>query len=281
MAGCRPAYLPVVLAAVEAMADPAYDLGAVNTSSAPVAPLLLLNGPVIGEVGLNVRWGHMGPGFRANATIGRAVNLVMTIVAGRRPGDLSMSTHSQPGQYTFCIGEWEERSPWEPYHVEHGFEPSDSCVTAFAVLGTTGVIDFTSRTADGLLTTFASSITAIGTPHQHPRFGASPVLLALCPDHADKLAASGLGKADVKREVFERTRRQPLELWPEELQEAFLASGRAVDGAVPMLAGPEQVEVVVCGGLSGLHTVFMPTAGFSQPRTRRIGPAGGGGRGRG
>jgi hypothetical protein len=270
MAGCRPEYMPTLVAAIRALADPLYGLGAVNTSSSPAAPLLLLNGPVRDRVGLNYRWGHMGPGSQANASIGRAVSLAMINLAGRRPGTVSMATHAQPGQYTFCIGEFEEMSPWEPFHVEKGLAAGRSCVTVFAVTGTTGVIDIQSKLADGLLQTFASSITAIGSPNQLPYFGLGHMLLVLCPSHAEKLSSFGYSKRAVKEALFERTQRVPLERWPEETWPLLAATGRARDGFVPLLESPDQLEIVVAGGLGGLHTVFLPTAGYQLPIQRLI-----------
>src|SRR5262249_43368082 len=121
MAGCRPEYFPVVLAAVEAACDPVFNLHGQSGTTNAASPLIILNGPVRGRLEVNCAAGVFGPGYRANATIGRALRLVMINLGGTRAGQISMSTLGHPGRYTYCIGEFEEVSPWEPLHVEGGF----------------------------------------------------------------------------------------------------------------------------------------------------------------
>src|SRR5437867_1349457 len=128
MAGCRAEYLPVVLAAVEAICDEAFDLHGVSATTNAPAPLVIVNGPVRAELEINSGAGVFGPGWRANATIGRAVRLVCVNLGGARPGDVSMSTLAHPGRYAYCIGEQEEASPWESLAAEHGFGPDESTV---------------------------------------------------------------------------------------------------------------------------------------------------------
>jgi hypothetical protein len=270
MAGCRPEYVPTVVAAVEAAADPRFELFSLNTTTNSVAPMVLVNGPVREEIGVNSQAGVLGPGFRANATIGRALSLVMINVAGRKPGVVTKSTQAQPGRYTFCIGEFEEANPWEPYHVENGFRPDQSVATVMAPTGTSDVIDYMSKSAEGLLTTIASSLTAVGSCNMAPFFGLGPMLLLLCPDHAALLHRAGWSKADVKRFLYEKTCLIPLSAWPEEIHEELIRSGRAVDGFTPLAARPGQFEIVVSGGRGGLHTVFLPTFGDSWPVSREI-----------
>src|SRR5712691_9357620 len=139
MAGCRPAYLPVIIAAVEAACAPAFNLHGVSTSTHFSAPLIVVNGPIRARIELNCSFGVFGPGHRANATIGRALRLVMINVGGAKPGETSMSTFGHPGRYTYCIGEHEEASPWAPYHTERGFSAADSTVTLFAGEGPHGI----------------------------------------------------------------------------------------------------------------------------------------------
>src|SRR5881628_190862 len=120
MAGCRPEYLRVVLAAAECACEPAFNLHGVSTSTHFSAPLIVVNGPVRTRIGLNSGFGVFGPGYRANATIGRALRLLMINIGGARPGETSMSTFGHPGRYTYCIAEHEEASPWPPYHASRG-----------------------------------------------------------------------------------------------------------------------------------------------------------------
>ena len=132
MAGCRPEYLPVVLAAVEAICDPDFALVGVSGTTDAVTPLVIVNGPIRRSLEVNCAVSVFGAGFRVNATIGRAVRLVWVNVGGARPGVISMSTFGQPGRYSYCIGEREEASPWEPLSVEHGFAAVDSTVAVMA-----------------------------------------------------------------------------------------------------------------------------------------------------
>src|SRR2546421_9362531 len=132
MAGCRPEYLPVVLAAVEAICDEAFDLHGVSATTNAPAPLIVVNGPIRRALDINCGAGLFGPGWRANATIGRALRLVCVNVGGARPGVVSMSTFAHPGRYTYCIGENEEASPWDSLAVEHGFAPSVDTVALLA-----------------------------------------------------------------------------------------------------------------------------------------------------
>src|SRR5437879_11321472 len=123
MAGCRPEYLPVVLAAVEAVCDEAFDLHGVSATTNAPAPLIVVNGPIRRVLDINCGAGLFGPGWRANATIGRALRLVCVSVGGARPGVVMMSPFAHPGPYTHCTGDHEEASPWKSLAVEHGFAP--------------------------------------------------------------------------------------------------------------------------------------------------------------
>src|SRR5512132_708993 len=158
MAGCRPEYLPVVIAAVEAVCDEAFDLHGVSATTNAPAPLVVINGPLRRALDVNCGAGVFGPGWRANATIGRALRLVCVNLGGATPGVVSMSTLAHPGRYTYCIGEWEEQNPWSSLAVEHGFAPTDSTVAVLAADAPLGVYDHASRTAADLLATIAGSM---------------------------------------------------------------------------------------------------------------------------
>src|SRR5499425_1248502 len=181
MAGCRPDYLPVVLAAVEAACDPPFNLHGMSTSTHFSAPLIVVNGPIRERIALNCSFGVFGPGFRANATIGRALRLVMINVGGVRPGETSMSTFAHPGRYTYCIGEHEEASPWDSLAVEHGFAATDDTVALLAADAPLTVYDQRSRTAADLLATVAASMAVI-EHHKMTHWG--DTLLLLSPEHA-------------------------------------------------------------------------------------------------
>jgi hypothetical protein len=154
MAGCEPSYFPIVVAAVEAMLDPAFNLYGVQATTHPVAPLVVVNGPYGKSVGVHGGQGCFGPGFRANATIGRALRLVIRNVCRAIPGVLDRATFSNPMRYSFCFGEEEEDNPWTPLHVERGFAREDSAVTVASVFYLLPATDFTSRTPEKLCDTY-------------------------------------------------------------------------------------------------------------------------------
>jgi hypothetical protein len=237
MAGCRPEYLPAVIAAVEAVCDPAFALVGVSGTTDAVTPLLILNGPVRGELGVNCAAGVFGAGWRANATIGRAVRLVWANVGGATPGVISMSTFAQPGRYSYCIGEHEEVSPWEPLHVEHGFAPTDSTVAALAAEAPQVVVDARHRSAREILTTIARCGEAIASHEQAPL---GDTLLVIGPEHAQTIAGDGWSKADVRAFVWEHAR-------------ADVAGER-----VPKFRSPQSLAIIVAGGTAGRFSAWIP-----------------------
>ena len=204
MAGCRPEYLPVVLAAVEAVCDEVFDLHGVSATTNAPAPLVIVNGPLRATLDVNCGAGVFGSGWRANATIGRALRLVCVNVGGARPGEVSMSTLAHPGRYTYCIGEREEASPWESLAVEHGFAPGDSTVAVLAADAPLGVYDARSRTPEDLLATLAASL-AVVSHHKMTHWG--DTLLVLSPEHVTILGDAGWSKADVRRWLWGRLQR--------------------------------------------------------------------------
>src|SRR4029079_2622238 len=141
LAGCRPSYLPAVIAAVDAVCDPRFNLYAVNTTTCCATPALMINGPARAPLGIECGYSCLGQNGRANATIGRALRLVMRNVGGSIPGGVSKSVFGQPGRVSLCFGEWEEKSPWEPFHVRRGFAREDNVVTAHCATGTQDIAD--------------------------------------------------------------------------------------------------------------------------------------------
>lgn len=269
MAGCLPSYFPVVLAAVEAMADPTFNLFGVNTTTGAACVLTVVNGPIRHQLNINGSYGCLGPGWRANATIGRAIALVQQNIGGRIPGPVSKSTYGQPGRYTMCISEFEEKNPWEPLHVERGFEPQDSTVTVFSAMGTTNIMDVWSRSAEGLLTSCAHSMDWVGSNNMVcARAGES--LLILSPDHAQTIARQGWSKDDVRRFLMKEANQTPLSYFPKERQEALIGEERVENGRVPLHYRPEQFMIMVAGGLGGFHALWIPTWGDSYAVTKRI-----------
>ena len=201
MAGCEPACFPIVLAAVEAMLDPAFNLYGVQATTHPVAPLLIVSGPYGRRVGVHGGSGCFGPGFRANATIGRAVRLILLNVGGAWPGRHDMATQGSPAKFSYCIAENVEASPWEPLH-------GGDVVTVYGGEPPHNVNDHVSTTAAGILTTIADTAVSLGS-NVGWYFAQGQLLVVLGPEHARTIAGDGLGRRDVQQFVFE-TARQPL-----------------------------------------------------------------------
>ena len=204
MAGCLPEYMPVLIAAVQALAEPALGLHNLQATTHPVAPLIIVNGPIRRDIGMNSGSNLFGPANRANATMGRAVRLMLLNIGGAIPGALDLSTHGQPSKYSFCIAENEEESPSEPLHVEMGFERSESTVTVNGVENPHNINDHTAEAAEDLLTTLAASMATQGNNNMLYQ-GGEPVLI-LGPEHARILAGSGFSKAQVKKSSTKKAR---------------------------------------------------------------------------
>lgn len=262
MAGCRPDYLPVVIAGVQAMCDERANLHGVQGTTHTATPLFIVNGPVRGRLDVNCAAGVFGSGWRANATIGRALRLIMLNLGGARPGEIDKSTMGHPGKYTYCIGEYEEENPWEPLHVEHGFAAGQSTVSVYCCDAPQCVSNHGSRSAAGILDTIGASM-AVGWSDK--TYLAGNHLIVLGPEHARSLAGDGLSKADVKRYLFEHVRRPLGELLPGPDGSEGLNPDRlpdwldATDDAtrVPKVASADDVILVVAGGTAGRFSVHM------------------------
>src|SRR5919106_4349400 len=206
MAGCRPEYFPVVVAAVKAILKPEFNVAGCQATTGGAAPVIIVNGPIARQLGINGDTGCFGPGYRANAAVGRALRLVVRNVAGLIPGDMDKATLAMPGRYTFCFAENEERSPWEPRHVELGYSPNDSIVTVAGIRGVYTVMESTAPTGIAVLHTLVESITAVGFSNYYQIGTGAQVTLVLCPEHAAEIHASGLTKADVREYVHQNAR---------------------------------------------------------------------------
>lgn len=260
MAGCRPEYMPVLLAAVDALADPAFNLQGVQVTTNPVAPLLIVNGPARHELGFNAGYGCFGPGRRANATVGRAIRLILINIGGAVPGEGDMAVAGHPGKYTFCVAEHEEENPWEPLHVERGL-PRDS--NAVTVVGISGFLNTLQATVDCL----AEAITFSGSNDY--RFGGCS-LFALNPAQARTLAASGLSKRALKQQIHERSHKRVRDFARQWLEPraAELALDDP-DALVPVAQTADDLMVIVAGAAgAGNHSLVLPSFGNSRPVTR-------------
>ncbi|MCL4534000.1 MAG: hypothetical protein M1370_02440 [Bacteroidetes bacterium] len=264
MAGCLPAYFPVVLAVMEAALQVPNQVHSWAASTSGMAPLIIVNGPVRQEIGLNSGGNAFGPGWRANATIGRAIRLILMNVCGAVPHVLDRSTLGHPGKYAYCIAEAEERSPWEPLHVERGFEAEASTVTLIAAEGPRQVGDRLNHTAEGILRTIADTMVSLGTSNMR-RQGEYVVVLGL--EHVATIAASGWSKQQVKEYLFWNAVRSradlkrygvlPGEIEPEDRQAMVHPVGK-----------PDDIIVIVAGGGGGRFSACIPT--FGLPSVTRV-----------
>ena len=265
MAGCLPEYLPVIIAGVAAMSDPAFNLYAIQSTTHSCAPLLIVNGPIRQQLGLNSSSGAYGPGWRANATIGRAVRLALLNIGGGYPGVGDMSTQGAPSKYGYCVAENEAENPWEALHLERGFSPDQSTVTALAGEPPHNINDHTGRSAEEILTIIAGAMAVTGANNAYT---GGETLLALGPEHAATIAGDDFSKDDI-REWLNRHARIPLERYTQDtMLERF---GHIPDGPVPMVATPEDLAIIVLGG-PGKHSSWVPTfGGATRSVTRAIG----------
>ncbi len=262
MAGCRPEYLPIIVAAVEAMGDPAFNFYAIQATTHPCAPLLIINGPIRTELGFNSGSGAYGPGWQPNATIGRAIRLALLNIGGGYPGVGDMSTQGAPSKYTYCVAENEEENPWQPLHLERGFRPEQNAVTVLAGEPPHNINDHTGRSADDILTIIAGAMAVTGANNAYT---GGETLLALGPEHAATIARDGLSKGDVA-EWLHRRARIPLERYTRDtMLERF---GHIPEEPVPMVNTPEDLAIIVLGG-PGKHSSWIPTFGGSTHSVTR------------
>jgi hypothetical protein len=271
MAGCRPQYFPVVLTAIDALLDPACQLHGIQTATNTTTPLIIVNGPIAEELDINSGGNLFGGGCRANATIGRAVQLVLRNIGGDVAGETDMATHGQSGKFTFCIAEAERDSPWTPFHVDAGLAAGDSAVSVIGASAPQNVFTYGCETGEEILAHLVGAMTGLG--HNNIIFPTGP-LLVLSPEHAGTLARDGIGKRDIRQAVFERAR-IPLTRFAKRTVEG-LKHRRARwfaevgdPGNIGVADRPQDVSIIVAGG-AGIHSLFVPTSFSYRPVTRRI-----------
>jgi hypothetical protein len=273
LAGARPEHLPVILAAVEAAAQSAFNLQAIQTTTHPCSPLIIVNGPIAARLGINGAGNALGQGHLANAVIGRALRLVLQNAGGARPGREDRATQGHPGKYSYCVAEHEAASPWEPLSVERGFPAGTSTVTVCAAESPHNVNDHGSDTAEGILTTVAGTAATVGSNNIY--LGGEPLVM-LGPEHAATVAGGGLSKADFKRALWERAQ-VPLSRFDPRNLERFAVihpagfKDRPPETLAPIARTWTDIMVVVAGG-AGKHSVVIPTFGATRSVTRRIEP---------
>jgi hypothetical protein len=260
MAGCKPEYLPVVVAALQAVSEPVYGLSHRQTTTHAGAPLIIVNGPIVGRLRVNCGRGLFGPGWRANATIGRALRLVLVNIGGAGP-DVDASQTGHPGKYTYCIAEYEAANPWQPLHVERGYPRNESVVTVVNTEAPHSMTENVQTDPDEIVRTFASCMATLGVNNLYSQ--GTPVLV-LGIEHAQHIATAGWSKRDLQQALFERAR-QPWGLMKNRGKSKGPRFPEFVDrtddnAMVPIVREPGDLIVVVGGGAGG-KSMFLPTAG--------------------
>jgi hypothetical protein len=271
MAGCRPEHLPIVLAAVEGACTDEFNMHGLLATTWFAGPVVVVNGPIARAVGMNSGINAMGQGNRANASIGRALQLVVRNIGGGRPGEIDRATLGQPGKYTFCFAEDEAGSPWEPLHVERGFDRDASTVTLFAGEGPRGIIDQLSREPESLARSFAWCL----RPTTHPKLAiAFDAMLVVSPEHARVFRAAGWTKARLHEELGA--------LLQLDGKEIVRGAGGIAEGVPEVFADATLPKfrdggllIVHAGSHAGLFSAIIggwaSGAGGSQPVTREVG----------
>ena len=269
MAGCKAEYMPVVLAAVEALCDPLFNIHATVMGTAGWAPLLVVNGPIRHKIGINSRGNVFGPGWRANATIGRAIRLLIRNVGGALPGELDRATLGHPGKYTYCIGEDEENSSWPPLHVERGFKREDSVVTVFSCRGPTqfGVPKGSAEMVLNLLTDGLRSLMHF-TSYGHD------ATVVFDEQQRTELTNAGYSKVDVRRYIYENTSRTAGEIKRAGFEKFLEGAGPLKDEDQVRLFRSVQAINVIAAGAGSRYSAFLPTylskPGDREPASRLI-----------
>ena len=266
MAGCLPEYMPVLIAAVEAVCEEPFNLDGIQTTTNPSGVGIIVNGPIRQEISVNCGLNCLGQGVRANATIGRALSLIRMNVGGARPGEVSKATHGFPGRYTLCFGEDEENSPWEPLHVERGFQPEESTVTVNSFNGTLDSLTITYLNIRDMLGVVARDFGQMGSSNMHVGEGEPGVVIT--SGHAKLAAREGMSKASVKQFLYDNGTFSSADLRP--MMRRHLIDAVIVDGVVHQTRRPEDIMLVVAGGPEPYHAVIMPTFGPSWAVTKPV-----------
>ncbi len=289
MAGCLPEYFPVVGAALQAIGDSSFMLHGPATSTGGAALMVIVNGPIRERLGLNAKTNLFGPGYRANATIGRSLRLVLLNCLDCRPGVLDKSTQGWPGKYSLCFSEDEASSPWEPLHVSRGFAPGQSTVTVFAAESGHNVLSHGTADPEQLLTCFADAMAGLGS------LSPGRTVIVFAPEHARHLRHAGWARSRTQQWLYDHAWRPLADLkrggkvepafytnpslvdWlyrdaprgrpARPINLANLANpadaGRVLDGdeavRVHRGLGPDDILMTVGGGDAGGHSAFFPS----------------------
>ena len=267
MAGCKAEYFPVVVSAVRAVLEPAYNLHGTMATTHPCAPTLIVSGPLRQALDLNCGGNCFGQGNRANATIGRALQLTLLNIGGGKPGEMDRSTQGSPAKYSFCFGENEEESTWEPYHVRRGFEATDSVVTVMSCEPPHNINDHASTSGEGILQTIAGTISQTGA---NVLGGKGPYIVALGPEHAQTIHRDSFTIADIQEKLFVGSA-IAVDRVPEEKRRNYEVDRESTvkNGKFYLTPSPEKIQVLVAGG-PGKHSAYIPTFSSTEDCSVRI-----------
>ncbi len=254
MAGCKPEYMPVLLAAVEAALDDAFCLHGVIATTMFIGPIVIVNGPIAKAIGMNSGINALGQGNRANSTIGRALQLTIRNLGGGKPGGVDRATLGNPGKLGFCFAENEDDSCWELLAIERGVAPGKSAVTLYGGYGVTGIVDQTSRTPESLTASFAAGLRAVYHPKSFP---GPDAFLVMAPDHQRLYREAGWSKAKFKDEIDRLT--------TVDADTVLVGLDGMLPGVSPSNKGKRikkfragGFNVVMAGGRAGLFSAILP-----------------------
>jgi hypothetical protein len=269
MAGAPPTAMPLLVAAVEAMADPDFNLFALNTTTSSVVPGLFVNGPARHELAIPMGPGCFGGESGPGASIGRATRLVMRNIGGQRVGLSSKSVFGQPGRVSgICVAEWEERSPWNPLAERRGAATGTSSVTVHGCTGTVDIADIVADNGADLLEVIGKSLAFPGTNAFIGAHHGAEVMVVIAPPWAELVAATYPAVADVQAVLWDHAK-LPVSWWPEPHRRKAEADGR-IDrhGFVHLVESPEHLLLLVAGGLANLHALALHSFGPTRAVTR-------------
>lgn len=266
MAGCTAAGFLLAVAALEAVLDERFNAVGIMATTHPCTPLVLVSGSAATAAGVNSRENCLGQGCRANATVGRALHMMLVNLGGSRPGTLDRATHGSPAKYSYCFAEDEDGSPWEPLAVRRGHARGEPVVTVFAAESPHNVNDHGSTGGDELIVTMAG---AMATPGSNNLYLGGDHLVVWGPEHAATLARDGWDVPMIQEALYERAL-VPVSTVSTGKQTEFAAIGlEPQHGFYRVGTGPENIQVAVAGG-RGKHSLWIPTFGSTRCVSRRV-----------
>lgn len=271
LAGCEPRWFPVVVAAVSAALDPLFNLEGMVPTTHPVSTFACVNGPAAEALGYNGGANALGPGNAANATTGRALRLVLQNIGGGRSPNVDRSTQGGPAKYTYCAAENEQASPWLPLHAERGFAREQSAVTVFGGEAPANIVDYVSKTPEGILQAAASTASGRGANNCYYM---GELVLLLCPEHTKVIAAAGWSKSDIRGYLFDHARNSLRDLkrggmWGMQYWPPWFTSVDD-DHRLPMVETSDAIWIVVLGGAGRQSSCIRAWTGTSRGVSRPI-----------